>query len=77
MLTKTIVHVLQERAVQVTTPTLHCPNRCWRLGVLVRAHSAVHCAAVYSLSQPAAQRVYNTHKCAADGYGPLAPLLAL
>lgn len=35
-------------------------NRCFRLSALVRAHSAVPCAAVYSLSQPAALHVYNT-----------------
>lgn len=30
------------------------------LSALVRAHSAVPCTAVYSLSQPAALHVYNT-----------------
>lgn len=37
-----------------------CPNRCFRLSALVRAHPAVHCSAVYSLSHPAALHVYNT-----------------
>lgn len=47
-------------AGQVTnTPSVY-PNRCFRLSALVRAHFAVHCSAVYSLSQPAALHVYNT-----------------
>lgn len=41
------------------TPSV-CPNRCFRLSALVRAHPAVHCSAVYSFSQPAALHVYNT-----------------
>lgn len=45
---------------QVTNIPSACPNRCFRLSALVRARSAVHCSAVYSLSQPAALHVYNT-----------------
>lgn len=47
-------------AGQMTNAPSVCPNRCFRLSALVRAHSADDCSAVYSLSQLAALHVYNT-----------------
>lgn len=44
----------------MTSSPSGCPNRCFRLGALVRAHCAIPCSAVYFLRQPAAPHVYNT-----------------